>query len=366
MNQIESCHSIEALLKEGYALDEFAATNNIEVSVEWFELLEKHVYSNDSGIRYYFDVKEARPSTILPLRLTQKGIVKIITSLSNYYTSLFTPLLSRNSELLSLRNILSTACNDHGKAHVMRFDPMDPESAAYKGLMNELRAIGWIPFGFFCFGNWYIDINDNWEGYLKTRSANLRSTLKRMVRKFTTDGGSFEIATGPENIEQAIAAFQDVYSTSWKSPEPYTAFIPSLIRLLASNGMLRLGIARLKGTPIGAQLWIVGQGKASIYKVAYNENFAEYSPGTILTGFLMQHVIEQDQVKNVDFLIGDDKYKKIWMDNRRERWGIVAYNRRTLIGLALSAKEGSKRIAKLVMNKFKQGFLQSKKSGLSH
>jgi len=104
-------------------------------------------------------------------------------------------------------------------------------------------------------------------------------------------------------------------------------------------GMLRLGFARLGERTIAAQLWIVDRQKASIYKVAYHEQFASYSPGTVLTAHLLQHVIDKDRVREVDFLIGDDQYKRMWMSDRRERWGIVAYNPRTLIGCALLLKE---------------------------
>jgi hypothetical protein len=47
----------------------------------------------------------------------------------------------------------------------------------------------------------------------------------------------------------------------------------------------------------------------------------------------MQYVIEQDRVTEVDYLIGDDAYKKSWVSDRRERWGLVAYNPKTASGL---------------------------------
>ena len=34
---------------------------------------------------------------------------------------------------------------------------------------------------------------------------------------------------------------------------------------------------------------------------------------------LMRHVIDVDQVREVDFGSGDDAYKKDWMSDRRER-----------------------------------------------
>jgi hypothetical protein len=213
-------------------------------------------------------------------------------------------------------------------------------------LCNELRTIGWVPLPFFCFGNWYLEVEGDWEHYLRQRSANLRSSIKRMTKKFVANGGRLEIVYDSAGLEEGIAAFQEVYSASWKKPEPYPDFVPSLIRLLAQFGMLRLGIARLENRPIAVQLWMVGQNKASIYKVAYHEDYSSYSPGTVLTSFLMQHVIERDHVAEVDFLIGDDKYKQIWMSHRRERWGIVAFNARTVVGVVLLAKEMAGRMAK--------------------
>jgi hypothetical protein len=240
---------------------------------------------------------------------------------------------------------------------------MDPESPVFNGLVNELRAIGWIPFRFFCFGNWFLTIDFNWEGYLKKRSANLRSSIKRRNKDFAAQGGTLEVVTNTDELEQAILDFQEVYIASWKIPEPYPDFVPSLIRKLSAIGMLRLGIARLQGRPIAAQLWIVGQDKASIYKVAYHKAFAALSPGTVLTSHLLKHVIEQDKVKEVDFLIGDDEYKKIWMSDRRERWGIVAYNQRTAIGCLLLVKEIAGRVTKLAGKKLKEIILKKKYLG---
>lgn len=355
-DNVKSFSSIAEFTEAHYDLHEYAVQENIERSIDWFDLLQKTVYPDDSGVRYYFVAEDNHPSQILPLRLTKKGTVKTIESLSNYYTSLYTPLLTDAGNMNSLRHLLAAATRDHKGAHVMYFAPMDPESTTYKRLLSEIRSIGWIPFRFFCFGNWYLEVPDSWDGYLNRRSANLRSAIKRRNKEFKAAGGTLEIVTGAEGIDSAIRAFQEVYSASWKIPEPYPDFVPSLIRLLSMKGLLRLGIARLQEKPIAAQLWIVAQDKASIYKLAYHEAYSSLSPGTVLTAHLMQHVMEQDHVKEVDFLIGDDKYKRIWMSDRRERWGIVAYNPRTLIGFALFCREVLGRLAKPIATKLKATF----------
>ena len=77
----------------------------------------------------------------------------------------------------------------------------------------------------------------------------------------------------------------------------------------------------------------MANGRAEIFKVAYDEAYKSHTAGTLLTAALMERVLDHDQVCEVDYLIGDDPYKKTWMSHRRERWGIAAYNPRTLVGL---------------------------------
>lgn len=114
--------------------------------------------------------------------------------------------------------------------------------------------------------------------------------------------------------------------------------MPALINLCATKGWLRLGIAYYKEEPIAAQLWIVNHGRAAIYKLAYDEKFANLSPGTILTAHLMQYVMDKDKVYEIDYLTGDDAYKKDWMSHRRERFGLVAYNPRSFWGITCMSK----------------------------
>ena len=122
--------------------------------------------------------------------------------------------------------------------------------------------------------------------------------------------------------------------------------MPGLIRACVERGWLRLGVAWLKDKPIAAQLWIVANGKASIYKLAYDQAFKGYAPGTLLTAKLTQHVMLQDGVGEIDYLIGDDSYKKTWMNQRRERWGLIAYDTRSFHGIVGIVWELTSRLAR--------------------
>jgi CelD/BcsL family acetyltransferase involved in cellulose biosynthesis len=54
---------------------------------------------------------------------------------------------------------------------------------------------------------------------------------------------------------------------------------------------------------------------------------------------LMQHAFEQDRVQVVDYLSGDDAYKRLWMSEVRERGGLVAYRLRRPRGAMAAARE---------------------------
>jgi CelD/BcsL family acetyltransferase involved in cellulose biosynthesis len=127
-----------------------------------------------------------------------------------------------------------------------------------------------------------------------------------------------------------------------------------LMRTCAQQGWLRLGIAYLDGVPAAAQLWVVVAGTASIYKMAYDERFAKESVGTVLSSLLMEYVIDVDKVKTVDYLSGDDAYKRDWMSHRRERWGIMAFNLHTTHGVLAAARHVGGRAAKRALGAFRR------------
>jgi len=192
------------------------------------------------------------------------------------------------------------------------------------------------------FQNWVLPIDrthTDWPGYLAARDGKLRTTLSRMGRRFATRGGRLELLQGGPGLEAAINAYETVYAASWKSAEPHPRFMPGLIRTAASLGQLRMALAWLDDKPVAAQVWLVTGGRADIYKLAHDEAQKETSPGSLLTALLMRHVFEVDRVEMVDYLSGDDAYKRLWMSEVRERRALLGFNLRTGRGLALALRQ---------------------------
>ncbi|EXI65089.1 MAG: Protein involved in cellulose biosynthesis (CelD) [Candidatus Accumulibacter adjunctus] len=333
---VAAYHSPAAMPPAMRSLFEAAAGREVELSPDWFANLQAAVFGDDDSVRYYGAELYGSPTAILPVHASRRSGRRAaeIEALANFYTALYAPLASPGADPTDLGRLLQAARADCARARVMNFHPMAVDSPVYEAMVVALRSTGWIPFRYFCFGNWYLEVDGSWSAYLEQRDGILRHTLRRKRRRFLAAGGSFEIVTGTAALEPAIAEFNALYRQRWKKSEPYAAFVPGLMRWLAASGKLRLGIARLAGEAVAAQLWIVSGDKASIYKMAYDEAHSSHAPGTLLTAHLMEQVIDVDRVSEVDYLIGDDPYKQAWMSHRRERWGIVAYRADRFAGIA--------------------------------
>jgi hypothetical protein len=128
-----------------------------------------------------------------------------------------------------------------------------------------------------------------------------------------------------KEVKAALSDYHSAYSASWKAYEQYAELLNALATNLSAPDWTRLAVLYIDEKPAAAQLWFVLHGKASIFRLAYDEDWKQYSPGSILTAYLMQYVIDTDEVDEIDFLNGNEAYKQDWMTERRERWGLVFF-----------------------------------------
>ncbi len=326
----------------------FAAAEKISVEfgVPWYRNLVDAVFKAQSGVHFYVLRRQGVPVAALPIVAIKVPLGYQVESLANYYTALYAPAVAPGLGAAELVPLLKAVCAAHAPMVALRLAPMDPQSVSYGAFRDACKLAGLKPFPFYSFGNWFMQVGNTWPQYLASREGTVRSTIKRAGKKFAAEGGTLELIQGGAELEGAIEAYQKVYAASWKVPEPYPEFVPGLIRTCAGEGWLRLGVARLKGEPVAAQIWIVAHAKAYIYKLAYHEDYKAFAPGTLLTAKLMEHAMASDGVREIDYLIGDDAYKKSWMDQRRERWGLIAYNPRTLGGCMQWVREAAGRALK--------------------
>ena len=326
--------------------------------LDWYRVLSRHAVDPADEIRFHTleDSRSREVLAVLPLcrpggRATSRG-ARTVTSLSTFYSSLYAPIVSHEYDQATvLTRLVAGVCASSPTLDAIRLSPLALEEPHFEILVRGLRAQGMMVQPYFCFGNWYLEVGDQpYDRYLAARPSALRNTLTRKAKKLLASGrAKLRIVTGGDELAEAVAAYQHIYARSWKVPEPWPEFIPGLIAACAATRRLRLGLVHVDGEPAAAQVWIVNGPTASIYKLAYDEKFADLSVGSVLTAHLMQHVIDVDKVATVDYLTGDDPYKRDWMSHRRERWGILALNRRTIKGMTGIARHVGGRVAKTLL-----------------
>ena len=306
----------EQLPESADALFTRASQDSVFFSRPWFENLVATVLEDDQVMQLACVVDGANVQAILPLLKGEGGHWRGLTHL---YSSLYSLLLADNNRQAVLE------CLVHGLDQLpfksLRLDPVSENDTNMQELQQVMVASGYECHRNFHFYNWIYRVQGrSFEEYMAERPARLRNTIARKQRKLEREHGYDIRLFTDQNLDQAIADFTAVYNASWKAKELFGGFIEGLVQRLSEAGWLRLAILYIEGQPVAAQFWFVVSGKASIFKLAYDEAWKRYSPGSILISYLMEYVIETDKVEEIDFLTGNDAYKADWMSERRERW----------------------------------------------
>lgn len=262
--------------------------------------------------------------------------------LSNYYASLHSAFHTLAPDRrAAARALVAQLAAQRPACAVLQLSPLSAESADTTTLREAFKDAGWYTRNYFCFGNWTLPCEGlSFADYMKARDSQLQNTWSRKAKKFDGRGEArLQLVTQPDEVSDAMDAYDVVYAKSWKEPEPYPTFVRRWAEVCAREGWLRLGVAWVGDVPIAAQFWFTVRGRAYIFKLAYDEAYQKMSAGTVLTAHLMRHALDVDHVVEIDYLTGDDPYKKAWMTQRRERIGLLACNLRTPRGIAFAARE---------------------------
>ncbi len=299
-------------------------------SFDWYENWVNSVILSENERAFFLNYfHQGELKLLTPLKFNNSTL----ESLTNYYSPVF-QLLSNvedNEQLHIVRNFLKGMKGVEFVWDTLILQPMEQKQVS---LISNMEGVGLPSIPFFCFANWYLEVNQrSFDEYFSGLSSRVRNTVVRKTKQFNRlEGAKAEILYKGEGLEKGIKAFEAVYASSWKGEETFPDFISGLMRVAAKQGALRLGVAYINDVAIAAQVWIVADNTAYIYKLAYAEKYKNLSIGSILTATLMRYVIDIDKVDCVDYLSGDDAYKKEWMSHRRERWGIMIFNWRTWKG----------------------------------
>lgn len=315
--RLHRCGSIMDLPPDARRFLEGFEQKSLFFSYRWFENYEREV-GRLIGTPEWYCVRDldGRLLGVWPfVRSVLDGAV-VLEGMGNYYTPYFT--LPYAAEKPGDLELLASALLQivHGADYVT-VGPIAPEDPLFDLLANDVAPPTLMCTEEYNTTNWFQQIA-SLEDYYATREGRLKTILQRKGKRLARDGKlEFKLFTDKNGLEAATDEYFKIYDSSWKSSEPYPGLIRHLIQLAASAGWLRLGILYVDERPVAAQLWFVQNATAFIYKLAYDEQFSSFSVGTLLTRRMIDHVVANDGVSKLDYLTGDDTYKRSWMDSNR-------------------------------------------------
>jgi hypothetical protein len=315
---------------------------SFDQSRSWFVALYESVMSPQGSLRVLGATDEGQVALMPFVACEPIGhqlFGQSLKSLSNYYTAHFGPVVSPGVDTdAAMKGLVQSLFQAAPGWHTIDLNPIGSEESWVAPFVRALRANGCYVHRYFRFGNWYLEVGGrSAEEYLASLPSKLKNTLRRKEKKLYREAeAEVRIIDNPSEVDAALEAYARIYSSSWKQDEPHPDFIARVCREFAANDCLRLGLLTVDGQAVAAQIWFVFNNTASIFKLAYDPAFTKHSVGSILTAAMMRRVIDEDKVEVVDYLCGDDAYKRDWMSHRRERIGIRAYRKRSLLGAARS------------------------------
>lgn len=286
--------------------------------------------------------------TILPLRAGHARLGPFAgrqaRGLSNFYSCRFSPPgLAEEPGPAETAFALGRQLKQAGYAR-LRFDALD------EGVCSDLSAglakAGWLTESFPQFGNWHLNADGlAFADYWASRPGKLRNTGTRRRRSLLDRMGAQIVQySNPADAGRAIAAYDYVAARSWQKHEPFPCFLPGLIRYGLAASELVVWVLLLNNAPAAAQIWVSRQGRATIFKLAFDTGLQKLSAGTVLTMCAIEAALDKGGLREIDFGWGDDPYKQQWLPERSQRFGLAAYNPATALGLASAARNYAPKI----------------------
>jgi hypothetical protein len=307
----------------------------------WYDLMAHHGVPEATVICTYTDERLGLATALLMQAARREGR-RVLESLTNAHSLEHGILHAPGADLeAALATIVSDILAERPRWDCVSLAELDPHEPSYPALVAALRQAGMLVECSFSSATWYEDTVDlSFADYLAARPSELRNTWLRKRRKLERSNRLTKSFFDDDltDLDRAIAAYEAVYTASWKPAELFPGFVPGLIRLSAKLQALRLGIYYIDAIPAAAQFWIVWKRRAVICKLAHDKRFDDMSLGTLLTMDMFERVLGNDRPYEISLGRGDDPYKRLWLPKRRERWGITAANPQTFRGLRIGLR----------------------------
>jgi hypothetical protein len=194
-------------------------------------------------------------------------------------------------------------------------------------------------------------------------SAKRRHDLERQLRRLCEAGAvSFMWARTASEIEAAFNMFLAIEASGWKGRRGTAIarrkagedFARNAVTQLAQKGLATIDVLRVGEKPIAALIRLEHSGLSIPWKVAFDEEFAAFSPGKQLMCDETRRWLADPKVERVDPVCEEDNalMAPLWPDREAygtlmvssRKWGLGARLRAGMVDLKRAGRETAKQL----------------------
>lgn len=234
----------------------------------------------------------------------------LLSAMTHAFGPLGTPLLPREQAEAVIGAALDHLRKDEAMPRILRMPLLPDDGPLAAALERALRQRG-LPFRQFNrHRRALLAPGDVRAGYLdRAISPKIRKEFRRVRRRLSDLGAlTHEQATAAPDVARILEQFLALERKGWKGRAgsaaaqraDIVAFMRQAVSDLAREGKARADLLSLDGRPLAAIVTLRSADTAWSWKIAYDEEFARYSPGVQAMLDLSQAMLDDATLKRVD------------------------------------------------------------------
>jgi CelD/BcsL family acetyltransferase involved in cellulose biosynthesis len=238
------------------------------------------------------------------------GIVSgVIAGWTHPYAPLGLPLVSRDYPQETVDAWLDYLAREQGARLLML--PLVPEDGAFANVLADvLQKRGLVGAVFGRHARALLAPGDNRAGYMAhALRSKLRKELRRKRRRFSEVGEvTRDQASDAFTVRTLVQEFLALEENGWKGRAGTAAalnpairqFVQTAVYGLARRGLVRADRLAITGQTVAVTLLLRSGDAAWLWKIAYDESFARFSPGVQLTRDVTESLLQDTTLATTD------------------------------------------------------------------
>lgn len=217
-----------------------------------------------------------------------------------------------------------------------RIDLIPQSSRGWREFVHALRESGFSPevSQKKCF--YKVDTRGSWEAHQKGFLGGHLDTLRNLRNRLGRERGPAEVVMMDQGIEDYLEGFLTCYRRRRQAKgekDPFVVqperlpFLLCVVRDFEQSHKARLSMLRSEKEILAYQLdWLDG-GIWYYYHPTFDDRYAHYSPGRILLLETLRIAFEDPQVREFNFMRGDEAYKTQFANQTESYVSLRTWNR---------------------------------------